>query len=133
MSAQDPTGLVEQMLGHAAAGRWEALADVLAEDFAIVEPDSLPYGRVHHGVDGYVALMQRIGGLFELEFEPRGRYALDDTTVLQRMDVTFTAQSTGRSVKLPVLEILHVFGGRVHRSEVFLADTAALLATMGPA
>jgi ketosteroid isomerase-like protein len=132
MSAEDLTGVVERMLGHAAAGRWEALADLLAEDFVIVEPDSLPYGGVHRGVDGYVALMQRIGRLFELEFEPRGHYALDDTTVLQRMDVTFSARSTGRAVKLPVLEILHVFGGRVRRSEVFLADTAALLATLEP-
>jgi hypothetical protein len=48
------------------------------------------------------------------------------------MDVTFSARSTGRAVKLPVLEILHVFGGRVRRSEVFLADTAALLATLEP-
>ena len=28
------------MLGHAAAGRWDDLANVLAEDFVVVEPDS---------------------------------------------------------------------------------------------
>jgi hypothetical protein len=32
----------------------------------IVEPDSLPYGGTHRGATVYVALMQRIGELFEL-------------------------------------------------------------------
>jgi ketosteroid isomerase-like protein len=133
MSPLASTGVVEQMLGHAAHGRWEALSDVLAEEFEIVEPDSLPYGGTHRGVDGYVALMQQIGGLFQLAFEPQGLYALDATTVLLRMQVTFTARSTGRSVKLRVVELLQVAGGRVRRSEVFLADTAALLETLGGA
>jgi uncharacterized protein len=124
------TGVVEQMLDHAASGRWQALENVLDKQFAIVEPDSLPYGGTHHGVDGYVALMQRIGELFELAFEPQGLHALDQKTVVLRIHVTFTARSTGRSVKLPVVEFLEVAGGLVQSSEVFLADTAALLATL---
>jgi ketosteroid isomerase-like protein len=124
------TGVVERMLGHAANGRWDALRDVLADDFVIVEPDSLPYGGSHEGIDGYVALMREIGELFELAFEPRGLYAVDETTVLLRMQVTFSARTTGHSVTLPVVEVLEVAGGRVRRSEVFLANTAALLATL---
>jgi hypothetical protein len=46
------------------------------------------------------------------------------------MNVTFTSRSTGRSVKLRVVEVLEVARSRVRRSEVFLADTAALLATL---
>ena len=133
MSTEAITGVVEQMLGHAAHGRWAALADVLAHDFAIVEPDSLPYGGTHRGLDGYVALMRQIGGLFVLAFEPQGLYAVDDTTALLRMQVTFTARSTGRSIVLRVVEVLEVVEGRVRRSEVFLADTAALLGTLGRA
>jgi ketosteroid isomerase-like protein len=124
------TGVVEQMLDHAAHGRWDALEDILDEQFTIIEPDSLPYGGSHHGLAGYVSLMQRIGELFELEFEPERLYALDDSGVLLRMQVTFTARHTRRSVRLRVVELLEVADGRVRRSEVFLADTAALLATL---
>jgi uncharacterized protein len=124
------TGVVGQMLGHAAAGRWNALRDVLDEQFTILEPASLPYGGAHHGVDGYVALMKRIVATFELGFEPHGLYALDEQTVLLHMDVTFTARGTGKHVTLPVLELLKVTGSRVRRSEVFISDTAALLATL---
>ena len=76
------TGVVERMLDHAANGRWQALGDVLDDQFEIVEPDSL------------------------------------------------TARRTRRSLELRVVEVLEVVRGRVRRSEVFLADTAALLATL---
>ena len=48
---------VKRMLDHAVHARWDPLHTVLAEDFVIVEPDSLPYGGSHHGVDGYRALL----------------------------------------------------------------------------
>lgn len=124
------TGVVEQMLYHAAHARWDALEDILDERFTILEPDSLPYGGSHPGVAGYVALMQRIDELFELVFEPEGIYALDNANVLLRMQVTFPARRTRRSVRLRVVELLEVCGGRVRRSEVFPADTAALLDTL---
>ena len=128
--AANITGVVERMLDHAVHGRWQALEHVLDDQFEIVEPDSLPYGGTHHGLFGYVALMQQIGNLFELAFEARELHALDETTVIVRMNVTFTARHTGRSLRLRVVELLEVAGGRVRRSEVFLADTAALLATL---
>ena len=46
------------------------------------------------------------------------------------MHVTFTVRRTRESVRLRVVELLEVAGGRVRRSEVFLADTAALLETL---
>jgi hypothetical protein len=93
-------------------------------------PHSPTYGGAHNGVDGYVALMKQIVATFELEFEPHGLHAFDEHKVLLHMDVTFTARSTGNSATLPVLELLEVAGGRVRRSEVFISDTAALLATL---
>jgi ketosteroid isomerase-like protein len=124
------TGVVEQILDHAANGCWDALRDVLNPSFEIIEPDSLPYGGAHRGAEGYMALMQRIGDLFDLEFAPDGLHALSDTTVLLRMHVTFTARATGRSTHLPILELLTVEDARVTRSHVFISDTAALLRTL---
>jgi uncharacterized protein len=130
MSAGAATGVVEQMLDHAANARWEHLPEVLTGDFVIVEPESLPYGGEHHGVDGYVALMRRIDELFVLEFEPEALDLLDASTVLLRMHVTFTGRATRRTRRLPVLELLTIRDRRVSRSEVFVFDTAALLALL---
>ncbi len=74
METLETTSVVEQMLDHAANGRWDALQDLLDPEFEIVEPDSLPYGGVHRGVDGYVRLMKEIGELFNLDFETLGLY-----------------------------------------------------------
>lgn len=119
--------VVETMLDHAVHARWDQLHTVLAEDFVIVEPDSLPYGGSHHGVDGYRDLMQAIGARFELAFEPMGCHAVADDMVVLRMNVTFVARGSGRQVRLPVVELFTLRAGRIARSEVFLFDTAALL------
>jgi ketosteroid isomerase-like protein len=122
--------LIERLLDAAGRQRWDELPSLLAADYEIVEPDSLPYGGTHRGTDGYVALMERIGALFELGFDLDRVDAVGDDIVLVRMDVTFTARSTRRSVAMPVLELLTLRAGRIARSEVFLKDTAALLATL---
>lgn len=105
--------------------RWHRLDDLLSRDFEIVEPASLPYGGTHRGVSGYVALMQRIDALFELSFESQRIVALKEAEVLLQMIVTFTARTTGRSVRLRVLELLTVDDGRLARSEVFLRHREA--------
>jgi ketosteroid isomerase-like protein len=122
--------VVEQMLDHAANARWSRLHEVLEDDFVILEPASLPYGGEHRGVHGYVALLRRIDELFALEFEPEDIRALDGSTVLLRMRVNFTSRASGRARRLRVLELLTTRGGRVARSEVFISDTAALLALL---
>jgi hypothetical protein len=91
-------------------------APLLSPRFEIVEPESLPYGGVHHGVAGYVALMRRIDELFELAFEPDRLDALGDSTVALQMHVTFRARATGREVRLPVIQLLQVLRGP-HRAQ----------------
>lgn len=130
MNPRTAVSVVEEFLDHATHARWGDLHPLLAEDFVIIEPQSLPYGGHHHGVDGYVALMDKIGALFELTFDPEGFHTLGGDLVVLRMNVTFTVRSSGRSLRLPVVEFLTVHMGRIVRSEVFLFDTAALLAIL---
>lgn len=128
--AQHGVALVKQLLERVGQQRWDELPPLLSADYEIVEPESLPYGGTHSGVHSCVALLQRIGGLFELRFDLDRLQAVGEDTVLLRMVVSFTAHATGRSVALPVVELLTLRGGRIARSEVFLKDTAALLATL---
>lgn len=131
MTTSTATGVVEQMLDHVAHARWDQLPNLFCEDFVIIEPASLPYGGAHYGAAGYVALMQRIGGLFELGFALEGVHAVGEATVLLHMIVSFTARASGRGVRLPVLELITLRDRRIARIEVFLGDTAALLQTLG--
>lgn len=126
----DGVTLVGELLERVGAQRWDELSPLLTADYEIVEPASLPWGGTHHGVDGYVALMQRIGETFELEFALDRLCQVDVDTVLLRMVVTFTARTSGRVSVQPVVEVLTMRAGRIARSEVFLKDTAALLTTL---
>jgi hypothetical protein len=98
--ATAPAELVGRSLAAATQRRGHEPQALLHGDFEIVEPESLPYGGSHHGVDGYIALLEPIASLFEPRFE---------------LGPTATACD-----------------GRPVRSEVFLEDTAALLATLPP-
>jgi hypothetical protein len=60
--------------------------------------------------------MQHIGDLFELRFDPDRLDMVSADTVVLRMDVTFTARATGKSVSLPVVEVLAMCAGR-HRPQ----------------
>ena len=96
--AHDGVALVGQLLERVGRQRWEELPPLLSADYEISEPDSLPYGGTHRGADGYVALMQRIGELFDLRFDLDRLDAVDEETVVLRMHVTFTARATRRSI-----------------------------------
>lgn len=126
----DGVTLVEQLLERVGGQRWDELPPLLTADYEIIEPASLPWGGSHHGAEGNVALMQQIGGLFELRFDLERIVAVDAETVLMQMVVTFTARTTGRANAQPVVELLAHRDGRIARSEIFLKDTAALLATL---
>jgi len=130
MSGSTATGVVEELLDHAANARWDRLPELMTDDFVITEPTSLPYGGEHYGATGYIALMQQINGVFDLQFEPERVHALDASRVLLQMHVTFTGRATQRAHRLPVLELLTIRDGRVARSEVFVSDTAALLSLL---
>ena len=120
MNTRTAVSVVGELLDRAAHARWGDLHTVLAEDFVIIDPQSLPFGGHHHGVDGYITLMVKIGALFELAFEPEGFHAIGSGLVVLRMNVMFTARNSGRKVRLPVVEFLIVQMGRLARSEVFL-------------
>ncbi len=92
--AKDGVALVEQLLERVGQQRWDELPPLLSADYEILEPDSLPYGGTHRGADGYIALMQRIGELFDLRFDLDRLDAVDDETIVLRMDVSFTARAT---------------------------------------
>ena len=128
--AKDGVALVEQLLERVGQQRWDELPPLLSADYEISEPDSLPYGGTHRGANGDIALMQRIGELLELRFDLDRLDAVDDETIVLPMDVSFTARTTRRSISLAVVELLTVRAGRIARSEVYLKDTAAVLATL---
>lgn len=56
----------------------------------------------------------------------------DDDVVVNYVVMEWTANSTGRTVTLPAIHLLHFRDGKIAKAEIFLQDTKALLDTLEP-
>src|SRR5437899_1835029 len=100
--AERNAGLVRELTRRFSAG--EPIGPVLHPDFRIQQPESLPHGGWHQGIAG----MKEMGALFA---EHWSRTIADirvygsDEIVTQLSTQTWTANTTGRTVTVDVLEL----------------------------
>jgi ketosteroid isomerase-like protein len=128
--AKDVVGLVEQLLERVGQQRWAALPPLLSADYENWNPTACPTAARTAAPTATSPSCNGSASCSTCGSTSKRLDAVDDETIVLRMDVTFTARATRRSISLPVVELLTVRAGRVARSEVYVKDTAALLATL---
>lgn len=108
----------------------EALAAVLHPDLVVIEPEALPYGGVHRGVDTFFStLLPAIVGDFTLEVE--GPKIFDGgTSAACRMTAVYTSRRTGSIIRMPYVEVYRVVDGLIAEADVFPQDVTALASWM---
>lgn len=109
----------------------ERQVDVFDDEIVVIEPISLPHGGRHEGIEEYRALQSRMGELWEQHIESAEYWQCSEDRVVLRIVISWTARATGRSVALPMIDMLRFRDGRIVEVEVFLQDTKALLDTLG--
>src|SRR5206468_778513 len=125
--AERNAGLIRELTRRFSAG--ESIDPVLHPDFRIQQPESLPHGGWHQGIAG----MKEMGALFA---EHWSRTIADvhvygsDEIVTQLSTQTWTANTTGRTVTVDVLELFQITDGLISEIRVFQQDTHALLETL---
>jgi ketosteroid isomerase-like protein len=108
--------------------RW---LELFAEDVIIIEPDSLPHGGRHEGLDNFRALQDQMRAVWDQHIESAEYWQNADDRVTLRIVIRWTARSTGRSVVVPMIDLIRFRGGRIVEVEAFIHDTKALLDTLG--
>jgi ketosteroid isomerase-like protein len=111
----------------ATALRWEELFD---EDIVLIEPDSLPHGGRHAGLDGFRAAQAGMRALWEQRIDSAEYWQCAPDLAALRIVIEWTARATGRAVLLPMIDLIRVRAGRIVEVEAFVHDTAALLGTL---
>lgn len=106
-------------------GNWNALGAFLDPDFILFQAESLPYGGIWRGPDGFRAWMKAMGD-FRSHFSVAAVRIFEgpDVVVIQAM-VTGTARKTGRDIEMPVAQIVTLRDGRLLEVRPFYWDTAA--------
>jgi ketosteroid isomerase-like protein len=112
-------------------GTTERQLRLFADDVTIIEPNSLPHGGRHHGLDEYRSLQNQMRLLWEQEIVETAYWACGDDRVTLRIVIRWSARATGRSVVLPMIDLITFRDGKIVEVEAFLQDTKALLDTLG--
>lgn len=102
----------------------------MADDFVILEPPSLPYGREWRGRDALRRLYAHVMGFWD---KPRVEWidligGDDHTVALLRM--TATARATGKPINQTICEVTRFADGRMVEMQIHYFDTAGPLAAL---
>jgi ketosteroid isomerase-like protein len=118
----------DAMSDPATAERW---ATLFADDIVLVEPESLPHGGTHRGLDAFHAVQAGMRELWEQRIEATEYWQCAPGLFALRIVIRWTARATGRAVLLPMIDLIRIRRGQITQVEAFLHDTKALLDTLG--
>jgi uncharacterized protein len=126
----DRAALVQELAERFGRGDREGAFELLHRDLRIQQPGSLPHGGWHVGRSG----MEEMGATFARFWSrtigaPRILGCGD--TVVQVTSQTWTANQTGESATVDVVELFSFRDHLISEIRVFQQDTAALLQTLG--
>lgn len=96
------------------------------ENTVIHEPANLPYGGDYEGREGFGRLLASITELFEFAIHGWDIRETGDEAV-GVLEATFTSRVTGRSLRMPVVELYKFTDGLISDVVVFPQDTAAII------
>jgi ketosteroid isomerase-like protein len=108
----------------------ERQLDVFDDDVTVIEPLSLPHGGRHRGLEEYRSLQNQMRLIWDQQIESADYWLCSDDRVALRIVIRWSAKATGRSVVLPMIDMIKFRGGKIVEVEVFLQDTKALLDTL---
>ncbi len=108
----------------------ERQLDVFDDDVTVIEPLSLPHGGRHRGLDEYRSLQSQMRLLWDQRILATEYWSCGDDRVALRIVIRWSARATGRSVVLPMIDLIKFRAGKIVEVEAFLQDTKALLDTL---
>jgi ketosteroid isomerase-like protein len=119
--------VVTTMAANGIRGRWDVVRPLVADDIVLRVPETLPWGGVRRGWDGYQGALLTMGSFFS-EFDV-GPFSFDPFAdkVLIQTEIRGRVASTGKAVAMPLLEVWQVRDGQVCEIIAYFYDTKTLV------
>lgn len=128
MTAAQVLSSVYQRMGQ---GDWDGVYELLADDFTVVEPESLPYGGLWEGKDALQRLYPAVMAHFDDPAPVIKEVIGGETWAAVIVDFTVTSKKTGNRFTQTVSEVGRVVDGKLVELQIHYFDTAALVAEIG--
>ena len=128
MTAAQVLSGVYQCMGQ---GDWDGVYELLADDFTVVEPESLPYGGLWEGKDALQRLYPAVMAHFDDPAPVIKEVIGGEQWAAVIVDFTVTSKKTGNRFTQTVSEVGRVVDGKLVELQIHYFDTAALVAEIG--
>lgn len=115
--------IVRQFLEAAQAGDTATTEQLLHPDVRVIEADSLPFGGIVTGVDGFSRLVRQVFTTFAETAVTVQEYLADGDSVVVLATMTGKSKASGESFLMPIAEIWRLREGRIVEIQPFYHDT----------
>lgn len=120
--------MYEALTGGDPASAFTVMQAVFAPDVVVYQPDSLPYGGVYHGFEGFLGMMATAAGRhFDSGRIGLEKMVADGDNVVVRWRYPFRASADDEFVDVEVNEWLTFRDGKIIEARPFYWDTAQLM------
>ncbi|MBO6638216.1 MAG: nuclear transport factor 2 family protein [Roseitalea sp.] len=101
-----------------------AVLDGLHPDVDVIQVESLPYGGVYRGHDGFKRLLGDLDAAWQVFDVKPFEYLDAGEKIVVRMTCKATARASGRDIETEMQEVFSFRNGKVSEIKVFYWDTA---------
>ncbi|GAB2458862.1 nuclear transport factor 2 family protein [Jatrophihabitans fulvus] len=120
------TEATRELVSRTSAGGLEAVLVTLHDDLVLDEPPFLPYGGIHHGRDGFLAVMKGASALLDLPSVRVESVVADGERAVRIMSLRLL--DSGAPVR--IAEEITVRDGKIATIRVYWFDPEPLLAVL---
>ncbi len=117
---------VQAFLDAAESGDRAVMEALMDPDAQIIEAESLPFGGIHKGVEGFVNLARTVFTTFRKTRVELERLIGEGDYVVVIAALHGQSRHTGESFRMPITEIWKLVNGRIVEIRPFYHDTARL-------
>lgn len=118
--------IVQAFLDASVRGDEGAMRDLMHPDVRVIEADSLPYGGIIRGPDGFLDLIRRVFTTWDNTEVSVQQVLGDGDHVVLLAEMTGRGKGGGRAFNLPIAEIWLLDGGKIREVRPFYSDTKLL-------
>jgi uncharacterized protein len=115
--------IVRRFLGAAQQGDMATVASLLHPQAQVIEADSLPFGGVVTGFEGFTRLVRQVFTTFANTTVTIDETIAEDDTVVVLATMSGQSKASGEAFSMPIAEIWRVQDGLVTEIRPFYHDT----------
>ncbi len=115
--------IVRNFLGAAQRGDMATVERLLHPEARVIEADSLPFGGVVSGFDGFTRLVRQVFTTFANTAVTIDEYIAEGDTVVVLATMTGQSKASGEAFSMPISEIWRLRDGLITEIMPFYHDT----------